>query len=844
MAYDDGGTRNVTGTLTARSSEDVPVRLLEVSPEQHTDYQNRNTPVLSGLGALKEEPPETTLGQRLSVSLGPLRGDLSKSTSKPRVRKPLRSPGTDRRASLGPQVTIERAQWKGECIADTPKLRRRGGPNEGPDGEFAGPEFKMLANIKLYDGTTDPEDHLSRFSSAANSKEWPMLVWCRMFQQNLNGSARGWFKNLSQGSIDGWTELRQQFTTRFSTRRACFKDPTEKPRLSEEAFASTELPKGEVSKTSRRSVGPVSRREDRFYRGGYEADRRRNEGRNTFNNRDGLVPYRAQTSYQAPRDQGFHHPRFNLSSLTKLSKKILASKPQLNLQPPRPMQLPPKKKNQDKYCDYHGEKRHYTNNCFQLRRQLEMALASGKLNHLIKDVRQRGRGNAKGRDAGKEKVTNMIRRGLGRATHHRSGHGRILGSQGFARGVVKPLWNNKLEVVFRDGGLFRTVMINFTVVRPPSPYNAIFGKTGLRSIRAVSSTIHSMVREEENGGNIGQSEYQPRERSPEKSGFYGTNISQPSVPRSTGNNRGKPVGAMQESAQNIAKEKNGCFRNPLHKKEGLWYPTEPRLKNARDTYQRVVDTAFQSQIGRNLEAYVDDMVIKINDEKVLIEDITETFDNLRRIIMKLNPKKCSFGVEEVKFLGYMVTSEGIRVNPKKTKAIADMQSPRTLKETQSLSGKLAALKRFLSRAFATNHPSKGGNAIRIRSSGNGGRLIHPWSSVLAYIIDKGILLGLIKRYLLKRARFNIFSQSIAYAITGYKAKRLRRYFKAHPIKVITDQPLKQILNKARALGKLAKYSVELGAYNITYEPRSAMKGLNFASTNNDAEYEALLAGLR
>ncbi|GKA26620.1 hypothetical protein Tco_0712729 [Tanacetum coccineum] len=70
---------------------------------------------------------------------------------------------------------------------------------------------------------------------------------------------------------------------------------------------------------------------------------------------------------------------------------------------------------------------------------------------------------------------------------------------------------------------------------------------------------------------------------------------------------------------------------------------------------------------------------------MLIADIAETFDNLRRINMKLNPKKCSFRVEEGKFLRYMVTSEGIRANPKKTKAIADMQSPRTLKEMQSLS---------------------------------------------------------------------------------------------------------------------------------------------------------------
>ncbi|GJV97439.1 hypothetical protein Tco_1549016 [Tanacetum coccineum] len=210
-------------------------------------------------------------------------------------------------------------------------------------------------------------------------------------------------------------ELRQQFTTRFSTRRACFKDPTKitktvrkanetlvafkerwiietgfitgvpevmkissfmdahkcpelAKRYSDKVFASTELPKGEVSETPRKSTRPVSRREDQFHRGGYEADRGRNEGRSMFNNIDDLVPYRAQAPYQAPRDQGFHHPRFNLGSLTKLPKEILALELQLNLQPPRPMQLSPKKENQDKYCDYHGEKGHYTNNCFQLKR--------------------------------------------------------------------------------------------------------------------------------------------------------------------------------------------------------------------------------------------------------------------------------------------------------------------------------------------------------------------------------------------------------------------------------------------------------------------------------------------
>ncbi|GJV32012.1 reverse transcriptase domain-containing protein [Tanacetum coccineum] len=140
--------------------------------------------------------------------------------------------------------------------------------------------------------------------------------------------------------------------------------------------------------------------------------------------------------------------------------------------------------------------------------------------------------------------------------------------------------------------------------------------------------------------------------------------------------------------------------------QGTYYYTKMPfgLKNAGDTYQRLIDSIFQSHIERNLEAYVDDMVIKSNDEKMLLVDMAETFDNLRKINMKLNPKKYSFGVEEGKFLGYMVTSEGIRANPKKTKILADLQLPRTLKEMQSLVGKLAALNRFLAKSAEKSLP--------------------------------------------------------------------------------------------------------------------------------------------
>ncbi|GJW81225.1 reverse transcriptase domain-containing protein [Tanacetum coccineum] len=85
----------------------------------------------------------------------------------------------------------------------------------------------MPLNIKLYDSTTDPEDHLIRFASAANSGEWSMLVCCRMFQQTLDGSARGWFEWLPHNSIDEWEDLREAFASRYSVMRACIKEPHE-----------------------------------------------------------------------------------------------------------------------------------------------------------------------------------------------------------------------------------------------------------------------------------------------------------------------------------------------------------------------------------------------------------------------------------------------------------------------------------------------------------------------------------------------------------------------------------------------------------------------------------------
>ena len=89
------------------------------------------------------------------------------------------------------------------------------------------------------------------------------------------------------------------------------------------------------------------------------------------------------------------------------------------------------------------------------------------------------------------------------------------------------------------------------------------------------------------------------------------------------------------------------------------------LKNAGATYQRLVNHMFRPQIGRNVEVYVDDMLVKSLDEGSHLDDLEETFETLRRYKMKLNPSKCAFGVSSGKFLGFMVSQRGIEANPDK-----------------------------------------------------------------------------------------------------------------------------------------------------------------------------------
>ena len=107
---------------------------------------------------------------------------------------------------------------------------------------------------------------------------------------------------------------------------------------------------------------------------------------------------------------------------------------------------------------------------------------------------------------------------------------------------------------------------------------------------------------------------------------------------------------------------------------------------------------FQKKIGASMDVYIDDMLVKSTTAELHIAHMSEAFQILREYNMKLNPPKCTFGVSTGKFLCFIVNNRGIEANPDKIKVVLDMPPPSNIKEVQRLTGRIAALSRFVSKA--------------------------------------------------------------------------------------------------------------------------------------------------
>ena len=122
------------------------------------------------------------------------------------------------------------------------------------------------------------------------------------------------------------------------------------------------------------------------------------------------------------------------------------------------------------------------------------------------------------------------------------------------------------------------------------------------------------------------------------------------------------------------------------------------LKNAGSTYQRMMTRMFEPLLEKNIEIYIDDMVVKSKMVSEHLGNLRIIFEVLRNYKLCLNASKCSFSVRSGKFLGYMITHRGIEVNPDQIKVINNLRSPRNPKKVQKLTGMATALNRFISRS--------------------------------------------------------------------------------------------------------------------------------------------------
>nr|GEZ23381.1 reverse transcriptase domain-containing protein [Tanacetum cinerariifolium] len=199
------------------------------------------------------------------------------------------------------------------------------------------------------------------------------------------------------------------------------------------------------------------------------------------------------------------------------------------------------------------------------------------------------------------------------------------------------------------------------------------------------------------------------------------------------------------------------------------------LKNAEATYQRLVDKAFQKETGRNLKVYVDDLVIKSRTEKKVIRDIEETFKTLREINIKLNPKKAEVACKEMKQL------------------ISELPMLTASKEKEEIIMYLEAAKEAISAVLMTERDGK---------------------QVPIYFVSRALQGPEINYTLMEKLILALVSDN----------KWLKRYFQAHTILEITDQPIKQLLSNPEVTERLLKWRFELGEHDIQYRPRTSVKG--------------------
>jgi hypothetical protein len=299
------------------------------------------------------------------------------------------------------------------------------------------------------------------------------------------------------------------------------------------------------------------------------------------------------------------------------------------------------------------------------------------------------------------------------------------------------------------------------------------------------------------------------------------------------------------------------------------------LKNALPTFVRAMSKTFGDLIRDRVEVYVNDIMVKTKRGSTLVEYLTLVSDKLRATHTKLNPDKCVFGVSAGKLLGFLVSHRAIEENPEKIKAIEAMRPPTRIKDVQKLTGSLAALSRFISRLAERALPffkllRKSGPfswteeaeqafqelkqhlvSLPILVALEPGEPLYLYISVAAEAVSMVLVVerttredqvalegqepeGSIGVRTVQRPVYyisEVLHEAKARYLETHKplyavlvaSRKLRHYFQAHRVMVVTSFPLRAILHNSNATGNIAKWTVELAEFQLDFQPRHAVK---------------------
>jgi hypothetical protein len=283
------------------------------------------------------------------------------------------------------------------------------------------------------------------------------------------------------------------------------------------------------------------------------------------------------------------------------------------------------------------------------------------------------------------------------------------------------------------------------------------------------------------------------------------------------------------------------------------------LKNDVGSFSRMTAKVLHSQIGRNVLTYVDDIIVKSTKKENHVADLQETFANCRQAGLKLNLKKCVFGVTKGRFLGCLVSTKGIEANPSKIEAILRMEPPNSKKGAQRLAGTLASLNRFISGSAERILPffeilksaevfqwgpaqQKAFEELKqylidftTLAPPSSGTLILMYVAASHAAVSATLLQEKQDGQIKKQAPVYFVSEVLSPSKKNYTeldkvlyavlmaSRKLRHYFQAYHITVPSSQPLKDIMRNREAKGRIGKWAVELNEFTIDYVHRSSIQ---------------------